>query len=418
MTFACQIVIYFPLITDHNSPFFAHAGRSGSNPEQRPGMDGRGAFQEDAYLLGRPAHGGQCHPGILDFSVNLNPLAPWIPDATWLRWKNHAMRYPPANSDAISVRLAGVLGSEARQTVVTNGGMEALQAGIAAQPARQVCIPAPCFAEYPYLAQQANNRFRIIAIDPGDWWNPDAWLEQDYPRGSLVVLANPANPTGMRIPRKRMVQAILHHRQRGIRWLVDEAFMGFSPGGFPESLLRNIHELPEVTVAGSLTKLWSIPGLRLGYLVAGNPAIANAVRQRQLSWPLNGIATAWADEFLHPDGLNQLMSQMPIIHAWKDDFQVALHNLPGIQPMPSDTNFFLAGLDNSIDRSALSFSMKQKGIAVRSCESIPGMENTAFWRVAVRAPEENNRFIAALNQSLNTLSPQPSGITGTRYSQS
>ncbi|MDD4348691.1 MAG: hypothetical protein PHF70_06245, partial [Opitutales bacterium] len=128
-------MIYFPLITDHNSPFFAHAGHSGSNPERRPGMDGREAFHEDAYLLGRPAHGGQCHPGILDFSVNLNPLAPSIPDATWLRWKNHAMRYPPATSDAISVRLAGVLGSEARQTVVTNGGMEALQAGIAAQPA-------------------------------------------------------------------------------------------------------------------------------------------------------------------------------------------------------------------------------------------------------------------------------------------
>jgi len=199
---------------------------------------------------------------------------------------------------------------------------------------------------------------------------------------------------------------------------VDEAFMGFSPGGFPESLLRNIHELPEVTVAGSLTKLWSIPGLRLGFLVSGNPAIADAVRQRQLSWPLNGIASAWADEFLHPDGLNRLLSQMPIIHEWKADFQTALQNLPGIQPMPSNTNFFLAGLDSSIDRSALSFSMEQKGIAVRSCESIPGMENTAYWRIAVRTPEENTRFIVASEQSLNTLSPQPSGKTGTRYSQS
>ncbi|MBN2234909.1 MAG: aminotransferase class I/II-fold pyridoxal phosphate-dependent enzyme [Opitutales bacterium] len=406
------------MITDRDSPSFPHAGHSGSNPEQRPGMDGRGAFHEDAYPLGRPVHGGQCHPGILDFSVNLNPLAPPIPDATWMRWKNNAMRYPPATSDAISVRLAGMLGSDARQTVVTNGGMEALQVGIAMQPAREVCIPAPCFAEYPYLAQQANTRFRVFIINPTDWWNPDAWLEQDYSPGSLVVLANPANPTGMRIPRKRMVQAVLHHRPHGIRWLVDEAFMGFSPGGFSESLLRDIHELPEVTVAGSLTKLWSIPGLRLGYLVAGNPAFADAVRQRQLSWPLNGIATAWADEFLHSDGLNQLMSQMPIIHEWRDDFQTELHNLPGIRPMPSNTNFFLADLDSSLDRSALSFSMKQKGIAVRSCESIPGMENAAFWRIAVRAPEENNRFIVALEQSLNTLSPQPSGKTGNGYLES
>ena len=78
----------------------------------------------------------------------------------------------------------------------------------------------------------------------------------------LVVVGNPNNPTGTVDPAETLAALAAPGRVL----VVDEAFMPFCPGE-PASLASRA-DLPGLVVVRSLTKLWAIPGLRAGYLLA------------------------------------------------------------------------------------------------------------------------------------------------------
>ena len=112
----------------------------------------------------------------------------------------------------------------------------------------------------------------------------------DLPEGCIVCLANPVNPLGAAFGRAD-VEALLARVEDARGWLiVDEAFVDYCP----ECSVRDL--VPEHTrllVAGSMTKVLGVPGVRLGTLCA-RPEVLGRLSECQLAWELNCFAAAIA----------------------------------------------------------------------------------------------------------------------------
>lgn len=355
--------------------------------------------------LKRPLHGGEPDSAyssdrkpLLDFSVNLNFAAPEIPDETWLAWKRYIREYPPSSPREIERRLANCLRIPSENLLVTSGGNEALHAALSIQNHNTATIPTPCFSEYPHLAKQLGYHVHWIPRAEAQCYDPEQFLDFSPRENSTVILANPNNPTGVKLPADLLVSKIQISSEQNIHWVVDEAFIEFTPTAWTHSLLNHLDHLPNLTVVGSLTKTWNIPGLRIGFLATGNRENLLTLRERQLTWPLNGLAHAWADTFLKPVSFSAMVNSLSVFHRWRLDFQEKLRNSCLVTPLPSDSNFFLCRVyTDLIQPIELYRELLKRSVHVRRCDTIPGLEGEPYLRFAVRPPRDTERLIDALN---------------------
>jgi histidinol-phosphate aminotransferase len=173
--------------------------------------------------------------------------------------------------------------------------------------------------------------------------------------------------------------------------VVDEAFMEFSPGE-PESLAGR-GDLPGLVVVRSLTKLWSLPGIRAGYLL-GPPDLVARLRETRQPWGVNTLALraleAWAAD---PGGARGRAEE---VAARREELAMGLAALPGVRVWPSAANFLLIEVE---DGARVRRALRDRGIAVRRADTFPGLGPNHL-RVAVRSAEDNRALVGALREVL------------------
>jgi histidinol-phosphate aminotransferase len=201
------------------------------------------------------------------------------------------------------------------------------------------------------------------------------------------VLGNPNNPTGNLDP-----AGVVAALARGGRVLVvDEAFMDFCPGE-PDSLAGRA-DLPGLVVVRSLTKVWSLAGLRAGYLLAP-PPLAATLRLARQPWSVNALACA-ALAACAADAATPARVAAEVAAA-RAELAAGLAALPGVRVWPSAANFLLLAVP---DGPRVLAALRDAGIAVRRADSFPGLTRDHL-RVAVRPPADNRRLLAALAEAL------------------
>jgi cobyrinic acid a,c-diamide synthase len=167
--------------------------------------------------------------------------------------------------------------------------------------------------------------------------------------------------------------------------VVDEAFMDAVPGDAETLVSRR---LDGVLVIRSLTKHWSIPGIRAGY-VAGDPELIRELALIQTPWSVSGPAvaamvatsTAAADE--------EARGRADEIARWREHLEAGLRER-GIEHVTSAAPFVLARLGSGVRES-----LRTRGIAVRRADTFPGLDDS-WARIAVRPPALSDRLFAAL----------------------
>ncbi|MEG4021548.1 aminotransferase class I/II-fold pyridoxal phosphate-dependent enzyme [Microcoleus sp. S13C4] len=212
-------------------------------------------------------------------------------------------------------------------------------------------------------------------------------LALDAPSRRGLLLNNPHNPTGLLFAR----EAILPYVKQLGMVVVDEAFMDFLPPSEQETLIDAVEEFPNLVILRSLTKFYSLPGLRLGCAIA-HPDILRRWQLLRDPWPVNALAAAAAAAVVRDAAFEQqTWDWLPV--ARRELFE-GLANLPGLQPFAGAANFLLV-------ESSMSVSLIQKSllgrhrILIRDCLSFPELGDR-FFRVAVRSRADNLRLIAGL----------------------
>jgi histidinol-phosphate/aromatic aminotransferase/cobyric acid decarboxylase-like protein/adenosyl cobinamide kinase/adenosyl cobinamide phosphate guanylyltransferase len=280
--------------------------------------------------------------------------------------------------------VAALHGRTPAEIVPTNGAAQALWLLPAAlRPTLAACVH-PGFTEGEAalrahgipVARVLRDPDRDFALDPSAV--PEA--------ADLVLVGNPASPSGTLDP----AAAVLALRRPGRTVVVDEAFMTMVPGE-PATLTGDAP--PDVIVARSLTKVLSVPGLRVGYAVA-SPELADCLRAARPPWSVNTLAlavlTAAAE---HPD---EVAAAAVRAGAECEDLLRGVARIPRVRAWPSCANFCLIEVP---DGPRVIDALKARGIAVRPADSFPGLA-ASHLRVVAREPEANARLVEALDAAV------------------
>ncbi len=338
-----------------------------------------GLYPEELRL-----HGDSMAPhGYYDFAVNVYPDAPprRLYEALTSALEDIS-RYPDETPAVYA--LADRHGRDPSEVLLLNGSAEAFW--LLAQVLSPSCavVVHPFFTEAEAALSAFGRPVERVFRDPESFAFD---TERIPPEADLVVLGNPNNPTGNLEPAEALVRLV----RPGRVVLIDEAFMEFT-GTQLESLAER-SELPGVLVLRSLTKLWSVPGLRAGYLL-GPAELISALRAARQPWAVNTLACAALAACARQH--SRVFEVAEKIAGWRETLIAGLLRLQGIRVWPSHANFVLVRVP---DGPRIRQGLLERKIAVRRADTFPGLGPDHI-RIAVRPPEDTARLLAALEELL------------------
>jgi L-threonine-O-3-phosphate decarboxylase len=357
--------------------------------------------------LNRPTHGGNlawaaalagCSPSfLLDFSASINPLGP--PKCALAAIQSqlqNLVAYPSPGYAQLRLALNQLHPHLTPDWIMPgNGSAELLTwAGRELAQLQETSLITPAFSDY----QRALNAFDARArpyplLNPasGEW---EAGIEElglgksalpPYQRG--LLLNNPHNPTGRLFDK----ESILPLLEQFALVVVDEAFMDFLPPDQQQSLISMVQASENLVILRSLTKFYSLPGLRLGYCIAHPKRLQRWQRWRD-PWSVNSLAEAAAIAVVQDTEFQQATWNW--LKEARTHLFEGLAAIKGLQPFPSAVNFLLVHSEQSVLQLQEKL-LKQRQILIRDCLSFPELGDRYF-RVAVRTKAENQRLLEGL----------------------
>lgn len=331
---------------------------------------------------------------LIDFSANINPLGP--PPGVWADLQAalpKIVHYPCPEARELKEKLAAYLDVPGDRLVLGNGGAELIFLLTSFLAPRRVVVPAPAFGEYGRGLRQTPVVPVPLAAAQGFRLDPKALAGLLEP-GDLLFTGNPNNPTGVLTPKKVVLELASLAAERGALLAVDEAFMDFVADS--QSVVREAADHPALVVVGSLTKVFAIPGLRLGYLV-GRRELARPLEEALPPWRVNTLAQAAGIAALADGG--HLAATRELV-AREREFLAENFRRLGFQVFPGAANFLLVnGHPVGVSGEALQEFLGPRGVLVRLCHSFANLDEYYF-RIAVRRRPDNEKLVSLVEEFL------------------
>ncbi len=343
---------------------------------------------------GRIIEASELLPSALDYSANFNPyLHPQVKSAL-KRATQAAHQYPEHTYKRFRDAISAYLTVSPDAIVPGNGSVELIRLCTQAllEKGDKVLIPAPTFGEYELACRLSGAEPLIVPF-----WNEHEF-KRDLVRAlsdediRMVFLCNPNNPTGKILARETVTEIAAKCRTTQTFLFVDEVFIELSD---PRQSVVTAN-LDDIFVLRSLTKSFSIPGIRAGYGVT-NLSLAHVLNSIRLPWNLNSIAEAVTVALL-TDCEPYLEASRTKIAAQRRWLARELAEIPGLVPLESDTNFVMVNVaGTSLTSSEFALRMKRHGYLVRDCRSFR-LTGHDYIRIAVRKKRENAHLLDAIKQ--------------------
>jgi histidinol-phosphate aminotransferase len=337
------------------------------------------------------------HSPQVEAEVRLNTNeSPFAPPDSWRRELLEALaevsfhRYPDRPATELRQAVADLHGVTPDEVFCANGSNEVLQSLLLAfgGPGRRAVVFEPTYALHSHIARITGTEVVVGArdddfqIDPGQALGLLATQHPD-----VTFLCSPNNPTGRAEP-AATVSAVCEAAPALV--IVDEAYGQFSPWSALE-LRGPAH--PGLVVTRTFSKTWAMAGARLGYLVA-DPAVVAACESVVLPYHLSAqTQVAGLVALRH---VPEMEARVARISEERGRVAIALHDLP-VDSWPSDANFILFR-PRDRDAGEVWRSLLDHSILIRNCASWDGLRGCL--RVTIGTPDENDRFLHALKESL------------------
>ena len=361
-------------------------------------------------MLERYGHGGDLWTAaeafgrgkdeFLDFSSNMNPLGPPAAVETILRehWRDVAA-YPDPAVRELRRKLAEHYEIPMESILVGNGAAELIDLAVRVIKPHVTALARPSFSEYEEAVDKTDGSIHELMLreEKGFVMQLDD-VERTIEASDMLFFGTPNNPTGRLLPRD--VLRLLVQADKPV--ILDEAFIDFCPNEDQLTMLRQAAVSPQLMVIRSMTKFYSIPGLRLGFIVA-HPDTISKMRSQQVQWSVNTMAQLIGTAVLEDKDYARRT------HAWLAEerpwLTSRLQSL-GLIVTPSDTNYLLFSLRGlGLTVKALQSEMGRRGILIRDASLFPGLDET-YVRVAIRLREHNERLLTGLQESIQAVLEQ------------
>lgn len=334
-------------------------------------------------------HGGDIYAADLaaqplDFSASINPLG--MPESV-----RHAaqaalsgcVHYPDPFCRKLRAAIAQRENVTADQVFCGNGAADVLYRILLACKPKKILLPVPTFGEYAQAAKLAGSEVVVFPLQEQNSFDlTEAFWDAVTPEIDVVILCNPNNPTGRIIPKWLVRKGMERCAEMGARLIIDTCFHDFSDEPEEASLTDCIADDANMILLRSFTKMYAIPGIRLGYCLSADTKLLESLYDMGAPWSVSVIAQACgvaaAQDTAFPIQTRRYVAAQ---RAYLQDGLRAL----GFTVIPGQANYLLCKNESMPD---LVQNMRKRGILLRSCSNFAGL-NERWFRVAVRTEAEN-----------------------------
>ncbi len=320
----------------------------------------------------------------LNTNENPYPPSPWVEEAIHEEGSENLRLYPDPTSRRLREAAAALYGLGPEQVLCGNGSDEIL--GILLRTftghGDRIGYYEPSYSYYQTLG--AIHALQLVPTPlPAPPASPPLPRETDL---RLFFLTNPNSPMGFSLSRE-FVSRLAAHLQ-GIL-VVDEAYADFAP----ENCLSLLAEHPNLLVTRSLSKSYSLAGLRVGF-VFGAPRWIQQMDKVRDHYNLNRLAQAAAraallDQKTFRENRDRLLRT-------RERLRGALESL-GLDVLPSDANFLFVRLGSRRNAERIFRGLIDRGIYVRHFPRA-GLDDGL--RISVGTDDETDLFLEALRELL------------------
>ncbi len=344
----------------------------------------------DVYSVGETNRGN-----ILDFSANINPLG--LPEEVKIAIREAIKaceNYPDPFCRQLVKALAEHEDVDPDKIFCANGASEIIfRLALGIKPQKALLL-APTFADYEkalrtigctveYYRLSAENNFLI----------KEDFVSQLNESIDIVIICNPNNPTGQLCSKDFLKKVLLKCLETNTLVLVDECFIDFIDKPEEYSVQAYLKEFPNLIILKAFTKIYAMPGIRLGYALTSNTALPDVLRSSGQDWSVSTIAQAAGLCALKQKAYVQ---QTKLMIKTEREFLITKLIELDFEVFGSQANYIFFKTKGSVD---LATELLVRGILIRSCANYVNLHD-GYYRVAVKTRSENLSLIRSIKEVL------------------
>ena len=339
---------------------------------------------------------GGYHSPQIDVDVRLNTNeSPLSPSPEFLKELSEAIgelslnRYPDRTATALRAALAELHKVDPDEIFIANGSNEVISTVLAAYggPGRKAMTFEPTYAMYAQVAKVTSTGLIEVERDSNFRLDLSAVLEANSEqRPDIVFFCSPNNPTGLQ--EDPDIIARLAEDEHPLI-IIDEAYGQFASF----SAMELAAKYPNIVVSKTFSKVWSLAGLRLGYLLGPKEIIAN-LWASCLPYHLDSIKQTAG--VLALEQIGEMQATLDLILSGREQIESGFDEL-SVEYWKSSANFVLFRAPSGRGDDLWN-SLVNRSVLVRNCSGWPRLADCL--RVTVGTREENDRFLMALSQAL------------------
>ncbi len=294
-------------------------------------------------------------------------------------------RYPDNDCHDLRHGLAEYLDVPPDHLWIGGGSSELLRviASALGGPGTTAVYAWPSFVIYRLATILAGATPREVPLTADHVHDLDAMREAIDATTTVVYVCNPNNPTGSHLPAEE-IERFIASVPGDVLVVVDEAYYEYVTADDYQTAMRHARSRPNVIVTRTFSKVYGLAALRVGYAVA-RPETITELRKAQAPFSVTSVgqvgalASLSADDEIARRVMDNAVERARLEQAFDDR---------SIEYVPSQANFVYLRLGSSTQRTADAFI--RHGVIVRPF-------GDGWIRVSVGTPDENDRFLAALD---------------------
>ncbi len=346
-------------------------------------------------------HGGDIYSfdkDVLDFSINTNPLG--------IRQEIRAAaisaigdmdKYPDMRQEKLKAAIGKMEGVDPDHIICGNGASEMIFALVTALKPEKTLLLSPSFTEYEIAVDSVRTEkvFYLLKEENSFDLKEDI-LERINGDIDMFFICNPNNPTGRMIEKELLKRILEKCCENDVCLVIDESFTGFSPRYDECSMVEEAERYDNLIILKSFTKMYSLPGLRLGYGIIKDPEIVEKLEKSRAPWSVSNIAESAGIAACalkkHPDNTRAFIKR----EKNKICLQMSYLEEKGIRFIESEADFILFTAPDVKGKNLYDLLL-ERNMLIRRCGDFRGLDGR-WYRISVQDEASNQKLMKALKE--------------------
>ncbi len=355
--------------------------------------------EDEKVRLIQSRYGGYWrYPKLLDFCYLVNPYYPPKKMKEELRANfDILLTEYPSGMKVNSLLAAKNFDVHQENILVGNGAAELIKSLMSRLNGTTGFI-RPTFDEYPNRYDRENSVDFVPENQDYSYTADDVMNYFEDKNIQNLIVVNPDNPSGNYIPKADLLRMISWAENKKINLVIDESFADFSDEENNTLIAQDILDgSPHLYVMKSISKSYGVPGLRLGVLASGDTETIQFMKKDVAIWNINSFAEFYMQ--IEEKYRKDYVSGLKKLRKERARFAEELKQIKGIRVIPSQANYIMVELDQSISPKELLKTLLIKyEILIKELTTKTNGRN--YLRLAVRNKEDNDTLLAALRAEI------------------